>query len=212
MPDTDSASATAAVERLRDALEAIHGVQRVFVAGEPPELYVLCQPGSSSIPLEAAVNIAMAREGISHEETPVHLAFLGAAAAQRRVRFREALLTRPRAGVAAVRVALEWNDEVYEGAVEGEGGLPLELRVCARATLRALEAVLADRMRFELLGVKSVRIFDHDYVSVLLRCPDAPERPLIGVSLSSADLPAATARAVLNATNRLLGNFLMTGE
>jgi hypothetical protein len=210
MPDTDIA--IDATERLREALVAIPGVQKVFVEGQPPELFVLCEAGTSSVPLEAAVNVALAREGFSHEELPVHLAFLGAAAVQRRVRFREAMLTRPRAGVAAVRVSLEWNDQLFEGAVEGEGGLPLELRVCARATLRALEAVLADRLRFELLGVKSVRIFDHDYVSVLLRCPDAPDRPLIGVSLSSADLPSATARAVLNATNRLLGNFLMTGE
>lgn len=210
MPDTDTA--TDAAGRLREALEAIPGVQRVLVEAHPQSLYVVCEAGAASIPLEAAVNIALAREGLSHEEMPVHLAFLGASAVQRRVRFREAMLTRPRVGVAAVRVALEWNDEVFEGAVEGEGGLPLELRVCARATLRALEAVLADRLRFELLGVKSVRIFDHDYVSVLLRCPEAPDRPLIGVSLSSADLPSATARAVLNATNRLLGNFLMTGE
>src|SRR5690606_25798180 len=130
----------------------------------------------------------------------------------RRVRFRDAILTRPRVGIASVRVALEWNEQVYEGVAEGEGGLPLELRVSARAALRAIESVLADRLRFELVGVKAIRIFDHDFVAVLLRCADAPERRLIGVSLSSADLPSATARAVLNATNRLLGNYLVTDE
>jgi hypothetical protein len=210
MPDTDTE--IEATDRLRVALAAIPGVLRVFADGNPAELFVVCEPGRASVPLEAEVNMALLREGYSRDDVPVHLAYLGAVAAQRRVRFGEATLTRPRVGIAAVRVALEWNDQVFEGSAEGEGGLPLELRVCGRATLRALESVLTDRLRFELVGVKSIRIFDHDFVAVLLRCPDAPDRRLIGVSLSSADLPAATARAVLNATNRLLGNFLLTGE
>jgi hypothetical protein len=210
MPDTDTE--ITGHERLRVALQAIPGVERVLMDGQPPELYVICEPGLEPLPLEAAVNVVIVQEGLSADEIPVRIASLGSAVAQRRVRFKDAVLTRPRVGVASVRIALEWNDGVYEGVAEGEGGLPLELRVCARATLRALESVLADRLRFELVGVKSIRIFDHDFVSVLLRCPDAPDRRLIGVSLSSADLPAATARAVLNATNRLLGNFLVTGE
>lgn len=209
---TETDTEIAALERLRSALEGIPGVRRVFIDRHPSELFVVCEPGRASVPLEAEVNLALLREGHVREAIPVHLAFLGSAAAQRRVRFSDAKLTRPRIGISEVRVALEWNEQIFEGSAEGEGGLPLELRVCARATLRALESVLADRLRFELVGVKSIRIFDHDFVAVLLRCPDAPDRRLIGVSLSTADLPAATARAVLNATNRLLGNFLATGE
>jgi hypothetical protein len=210
MPDTGTE--IEGLERLRVALEAISGVVRVFIDGQPAEVYVLVESGEEHMPIEAAINVVLVQEGFAADDVTVRIASLGSNALHRRVRFREAILTRPRVGVAAVRVALEWSDQVYEGAAEGEGGLPLELRVCARATLRALESVLADRLRFELVGVKSIRIFDHDFVAVLLRCPDAPDRRLIGVSLSSADLPAATARAVLNATNRLLGNFLMTGE
>jgi hypothetical protein len=210
MPDTDTE--IEGLERLRVALEAIPGIVRVFVDGQPPQLYLISEPGQEPLPLEAAVNVVLVQEGFSPDDLQLHIATLGSSALQRRVRFRDAILTRPRVGIASVRVGLEWNDQIFEGVAEGEGGLPLELRVCARATLRALESVLADRLRFELVGVKSIRIFDHDFVSVLLRCPDAPDRRLIGVSLSSADLPAATARAVLNATNRLLGNFLVTGE
>lgn len=210
MPDTDTE--IEGLERLRVALEAIPGVVRVFIDGQPPQLFVIAEPGQEPIPLEAAVNVVLLQEGFAPGDLVVHIAALGTGTLHRRVRFRDAILTRPRVGIAAVRIGLEWNDQVYEGVAEGEGGLPLELRVCARATLRALESVLADRLRFELVGVKSIRIFDHDFVAVLLRCPDAPDRRLIGVSLSSADLPAATARAVLNATNRLLGNFLVTGE
>lgn len=210
MPDTDTE--VEMQERLRVALEAIPGIVRVFMDGPPPELFVVSEPGLEPLPIEAAVNVVLVKEGFAGSDIRLHIASLGSEEMHRRVRFRDAILTRPRVGVASVRVALTWNDQVYEGVAEGEGGLPLELRVCARATLRALESVLADRLRFELVGVKSIRIFDHDFVSVLLRCPDAPERRLIGVSLSSADLPAATARAVLNATNRLLGNFLMTAE
>lgn len=210
MPETDTEIESE--ERLRIALQAIPGVVRAFVDGDPPELFVIAEPGQELVPLEAEVNVVLVKEGFSSAELPVRIASLGTEMLHRRVRFRDALLTRPRVGIASVRVALEWNDQVYEGVAEGEGGLPLELRVSARAAVRALESVLADRLRFELVGVKSIRIFDHDFVAVLLRCPDAPERRLIGVSLSSADLPAATARAVLNATNRLLGNYLLTGE
>ena len=199
-------------ERLRSALEAIPGVVRVFIDGQPPEIYVVCEQGEESLPIEAAIHVALVEEGYAPDGLRIRIATVAVGNTHRRVRFRDAILTRPRIGVASVRVALQWNEQVFEGVAEGEGGLPLELRVCARATLRALESVLADRLRFELVGVKSIRIFDHDFVAVLLRCPDAPDRRLIGVSLSAADLPAATARAVLNATNRLLGNFLATGE
>lgn len=210
MPETETQ--VAGGKRLRVALQAIPGVVRAFVEGDPPELFVIAEPGRELVPLEAQVNLVLAREGLSTADLPLRIASLRADGGHRRVRFRDAILTRPRVGVACVRVALEWNEQVYEGVAEGEGGLPLELRVSARAALRALESVLADRLRFELVGVKAIRIFDHDFVAVLLRCPDAPERRLIGVSLSSADLPAATARAVLNATNRLLGNYLVTEE
>lgn len=199
-------------ERLRESLEAIPGVVRAFLDGSGSDLYLVVEAGREGLPMEAAVNVALAGEGLSAGSIAVHIAVLGAPTGQRRVCYREAILTRPRVGIAAVRVALEWRGAVYEGVAEGEGGLPLELRVSARAALRALESVLADRIRFELLGVKSIRIFDHDFVAVLLRCPQLPDRRLIGAALSSADLPAATARAVLNATNRLLGNYLSIAD
>lgn len=199
-------------ERLREIVEAIPGVVRAFVDARGPELYVVCEAGREGLPMEAAVNLALTEEGLSADAMTVHVAVLGGTSEQRRVRYREAILTRPRVGIAAVRVTLDWQGNAYDGMAEGEGGLPLELRVSARAALRALESVLSDRIRFELLGVKSIRIFDHDFVAVLLRSPDIPDRRLIGAALASADLPAATARAVLNATNRLLGNYLSIAD
>lgn len=198
-------------ERVRESLEAIPGVVRALFAGGS-ELYVIVEPGREGLPMEAAVNLALAREGLSAESMTVRIAVLGVPAEPRRVRYRAATLTRPRVGIAAVRVTLEWQGMSFEGMAEGEGGLPLELRVSARAALRALESLLTDRIRFELLGVKAIRIFDHDFVAVLLRSPELPDRRLIGAALSSADLPSATARAVLNATNRLLGNYLSIAE
>lgn len=199
-------------ERLREIVEAIPGVIRTFVDTGGPELYVVCEAGRESLPMEAAVHLALAEEGLADDVMPLHIAVLGGSAEQQRVRYREAILTRPRVGIAAVRVTLDWQGNTYDGMAEGEGGLPLELRVSARAALRALESVLGDRIRFELLGVKSIRIFDHDFVAVLLRSPDVPDRRLIGAALASADLPSATARAVLNATNRLLGNYLSIAD
>lgn len=199
-------------ERLRESLEAIPGVVRAFLDHPGSELYVVVEPGREGLPMDAAVNLALAREGFSPGAVTVRIAVLGVPTEQRRLRYREAILTRPRVGIAAVRVALEWQGALYEGVAEGEGGLPLELRVSARAALRALEAVLSDRIRFQLLGVKSIRIFDHDFVAVLLRSPELPDRRLIGAALSAADLPSATARAVLNATNRMVGNYLSIAD
>ena len=76
--------------------------------------------------------------------------------------------------------------------------------------LRALESILNGRMRFGLVGIKSFRAFDSDVVVVLVRTDHVNQ--LIGASLATGDPHRSAALAVLNATNRVLGNYLTNTE
>ncbi len=105
-------------------------------------------------------------------------------------------------------MAVEWGGREFEGREEGAGGPVADLRLISGAALRALEKVLTGSVQFHLIGVKSVRVFDHDLIVVLARSDSAPERQLIGVSLVTTDPVRSAALAVLNATNRWLGIHL----
>jgi hypothetical protein len=66
-------------------------------------------------------------------------------------------------------------------------------------------------MRFELLGIKHVRAFDSNLliVSVSMR-EGAQMTRLVGCYLAEMDTRRGAAMAVLNATNRVLGNYMMS--
>ena len=65
-------------------------------------------------------------------------------------------------------------------------------------------------MEFELLGVKAVRAFDATVVIVSVACHNGVAVRLVGSCLRETDLPRGAALAVLNATNRVLGNVIFT--
>jgi hypothetical protein len=130
----------------------------------------------------------------------------------RRVRWMEVEVERPRAGWMVAEVELEWAGKTYRGKAEGETGVVAELRVVGLATTRALEAILDGAVTYAVVGIKSIRIFDHDLVAVLLHSPQAADRHLVGVSLVTSDIHRSASVAVLNATNRLLGNYLATSD
>ncbi len=107
------------------------------------------------------------------------------------------------------RVALEWHAGArFEGESEGFGSDAGALRCAAEATLTAIERAVEGSISVELLGVRSVRAFDTVVliVSVLCRRGDESYR-LVGSFLAETDLTRGAAVAVLNATNRLLGNI-----
>jgi hypothetical protein len=66
-------------------------------------------------------------------------------------------------------------------------------------------------LSFELLGVKAVRAFDATVIIVSLAVqgegPGSGAR-VVGSYLAETDTPRGAALAVLNATNRILGNRL----
>lgn len=84
-----------------------------------------------------------------------------------------------------------------------------DFRVAAEAALRALEDFAKGGVHLELLGVKHIRAFDANLliVSVSVR-EDARLTRLVGCYLAETDTRRGAAMAVLNATNRVLGNYL----
>jgi len=195
------------MERLRAVLEDIEGVRRALFDG-PGAVHLVCDAGEPSR-IEMLAGAALGRHGIARGDVDVQVSFVAAPQPTRRVRFLQARVVHPGAGRAVATVAVEWGGTVYEGEAEGESGSATELRLAALATLRCLDAVIGEPLRFRLVGVRTLRAFDTDLVAVLLHT-DRGAGPLIGATLARESVHESTALAVLNATNRVLGNYLAT--
>jgi hypothetical protein len=114
-------------------------------------------------------------------------------------------------GRCRARVGLRWGEKAqYEGISEGLASPTGELRCAAQATVQALEQAVKGKVGLELLGVKSVRAFDSTVVIVSLACQQEESYRVVGSCLSEGQLPRGAALAVLNATNRMLGNLVFT--
>jgi hypothetical protein len=194
-------------ESLRADLESLEGVRRAVVDEDPLRIYLVCDRTES--PVEMLARGILARSGIS-AAAEVHVAYLPTPEPRRRVRFVAARLTTPRIGRARAEVELEWAGRTFRDEVEGETGSAMELRLAATATLRTLNAILNQRVEFSLVGIKSFRAFDTEVIVVLLRTDHI--NPLIGASLATEDPFRSASLAVLNATNRVLGNYLANPE
>jgi hypothetical protein len=200
-------------ERIREELEAIPAVQRAVIDGPPWNVYLVCEAGAAAAgPVEAAAAAVLSRVGLPAAEVKLHTSFLTAPEPRRRVRFVEAQLRHPQIGVAAGRVLLEWQDEIFEGSAEGPSSMTLDLRVSALATLDAVRKIVPSCPPLHLLGIKGVRVFDHELIVVLLRWGENADHPLVGTARMAADPARPAAIAVLNALNRLLGNYLAVSD
>jgi hypothetical protein len=200
----------AALERVRAELEEIDGVRRAVIDGPPWVVYVIADRGAR-FPSEMVVHSVLFRHGLGPGDAELHMAYLGTAEPRRRVRFVAATVDSSRVGRAVARVELEWAGQVHVGELEGETGAAPEQRLAALATLEALGKVMEGRVRFQLVGIKPMRAFDADVVVALLRS-DVDGRSLLGAALAADDPNRAASVAVLNATNRILGNYLSNSE
>jgi hypothetical protein len=104
---------------------------------------------------------------------------------------------------------LTWSDgRQFVGESEGVISQAGELRCSAEAAVRALERVVQPQLALEVLGVKAVRAFDATVVIVSLAVrADTVASRLVGSYMAEKDPPRGAALAVLNATNRVLGNY-----
>ena len=82
-----------------------------------------------------------------------------------------------------------------------------ELRCTAQATVEALHKFVGDACSFEILGIKAVKAFNTTVIIVALSAQyDEEEHRLVGSYLAEENPERGAALAVLNATNRFLGN------
>ena len=129
-----------------------------------------------------------------------------------RVRFLEFEFSRLPNGRCRARVVLERQpEERFVGVAEGLGSQTGELRCAAAAATDALAHTVPDEVGLELLGVKAVRAFDSTVVIVSLSCHNGvPATRLVGSCITEDEVNRSAALAVLNATNRFLGNVIFT--
>ena len=114
-------------------------------------------------------------------------------------------------GRCRARVELQLGEgNSFQGSSEGLCSPTGELRCSAQAAVQALEQVVAGKVDLELLGVKSVRAFDSTVVIVSLACHEQESYRMVGSCMSEGHHPRAATLAVLNATNRMLGNLVFT--
>lgn len=127
-----------------------------------------------------------------------------------RLRFAEFVIDRLPNGRCRARVGLTWRDsEAFSGESEGLASQAGELRCAAEACVKALSQATQGGMGFELLGVKAVRAFDATVVIVSLAVQgEETGHRVVGSYLTEDDAARGAALAVLNATNRILGNRL----
>jgi hypothetical protein len=127
-----------------------------------------------------------------------------------RLRFAEFVLDRLPNGRCRAKVGLTWRDsDTFYGESEGLASQAGELRCAAQACVHALGQAVQGAMAFELLGVKAVRAFDATVVIVSLATnAEGSDQRVVGSVLTEVDPARAAALAVLNATNRILGNRL----
>lgn len=101
----------------------------------------------------------------------------------------------------------------FVGVAEGIASQTGSLRCAAEAAVRAIEASISMRMTFELLGVKALRAFDSTVIIVSLSSHmEAEARRIVGSFLTEDGRERGAALAVLNATNRLMGNLFVRVE
>lgn len=194
---------------LRAKLEALEGIERIVVDETTSSVLMHCLPDSNSSALNLQIDQAIVAAGL--EPGSVNVQLLTDLAARKRVKFAGAERIAENNQIR-IRITLEWNGEQTVGQAIGESGDLIELRTAAAAALDALEHVLGEDLHVRLVGVKQVKAFDAELMVVALyRTGDQPQR-LVGSVSAAGDPRRAAAVAVLNALNRILGNYLSVRE
>jgi hypothetical protein len=127
-----------------------------------------------------------------------------------RLQFGGFTFTRSPAGRCTAQVDLEYDGRKVSGKCEGQSSPIGDLRLGAEAAMNAIETFTDGSLGLELLGVKLVRAFDANVIIVSCAQRSARSTRLVGCYLADRDAVRGAALAVLNATNRVLGNYLTT--
>jgi hypothetical protein len=125
-----------------------------------------------------------------------------------RLRFESFSLEEFPNGRCTARVQFGWeHGVVYAGEAEGIKTMEGELRAAAHATLQALGAATKGSLLLELIGVKSVRVFDTWVIIAAARGEHDGEALRLTGSFTceeERDVAKGAVMALMNATNRVL--------
>ena len=127
-----------------------------------------------------------------------------------RLSFGAFSFTRSPAGRCCAQVDLEYDGSKFVGKCEGQSSPIGDLRLGAEAALNAIDTFTQGNLGLELLGVQLIRAFDANVIIVSCAQRSARNTRLVGCYLADRDTVRGAALAVLNATNRILGNYLTT--
>ena len=145
----------------------------------------------------------------NEQGSPESSVIIPAGPQRERLKFADFVFARTPSGPCTAEVHLEFDGVPYVGRALGQSSLLGDFRVAAEAALHALADYTKGAMTFDLLGVKHLRAFDENLiiVSITMREPSRVVK-LVGCALAETDTRRCAALAVLNATNRVLGNYI----
>lgn len=190
---------------LRARLDAITGVETVIIDESLSTVCLVCDPQLPTGPIQrVALDIL---RGVGSENTKIQTVVHADSLARHRVRFIKAERFFEADNHARIEVTLEWLERRLIGEAVGESGELIENKTVALATLDALEKLVQEDLDIRVVGVKTVRAFDTDVTVVSLLKSGSPAQRLVGAVANPPESRWAAATAVLNALNRLLGNY-----
>lgn len=198
------------VSSVRGALESVAAVERVLVDESQNTIGLICRPDADLSGVVVAVRLCLAEQGMEPDAWQLQLLLDQQHRPAGRVRFEGIEVVQETDARVRVRVTLEWDGERVTGEAAGERGATIELRTAVHAAITALEQLTGDSLDVRIAGVKQIRAFDAELMVVSLYRPSKPGQKLLGSVLMTGEPHRAAALALLNALNRLLGNYLST--
>lgn len=130
-----------------------------------------------------------------------------------RPRIVRAEISRDRGWNSVVEIVLERGDRTIVARRDAVGEETVLFRCAAETTLEAIHRLLGPPERFALVGAKRIAAFDASVVLACVRTMAGPPRRLIGcIPIEGEDAVLAVARAIVNATNRLVSAVPNTPE
>jgi len=111
-------------------------------------------------------------------------------------------------GEARATITLTYHDAEFRGEAVGSAAVSARPRIVGEATLRAVEAVTAGRLRLTLDAIATTDLGDSRVAMAQVGLVGSNE-PLVGSALvQTSDSATATVKAVLDALNRRMSQVL----
>lgn len=196
-----------ALQSLVAQLATLPGVDRVVIDDRATVVVLICDVGAVREQLMAAANAMLRELGLVGLDLEITIRS-GEHREGRRIRFiRVSREERPDHTID-LTVHLEWNGLEITGSAASQPGEAPELRGVALASLDTISRIVGQELGLRVAGVKRVRSFDADLMVASLFRAGPPRQQLVGAVVVGDDPLRAACIAVLNALNRLLGNYL----